>query len=85
MGTKCIFKLDPSKGGGYPRSISFNKNRLIFGGSRDKPQTIFASQSGDFFNFKPTTRVVTEDNGSTTTTGEVTDDVGFIFTLQVMN
>ena len=37
--------LDSSKGGGYPRSISFHQNRLIFGGSRDKPQTIFASQS----------------------------------------
>ena len=73
--------LDSSKGGGYPRSISFHQNRLIFGGSRDKPQTIFASQSGDFFNFKPTTRVVTEDNGSTTTTGEVTDDAGFTFTI----
>ena len=34
--------LDSSKGG-YPRSISFHQNRLIFGGSRDKPQTIFAS------------------------------------------
>lgn len=73
--------LDSTKGGGYPRSISFHQNRLIFGGSRDKPQTIFASQSGDFFNFKPTTRVVTEDGGTTTTTGEVTDDAGFTFTI----
>lgn len=69
--------LDATKGGGYPRSISFHQNRLVFGGSRDKPQTIFASQSGDFFNFKSTTRVV---DGSTTT-GEVTDDAGFTFTI----
>ena len=73
--------LDSTKGGGYPRSISFHQNRLIFGGSRDKPQTIFASQSGDFFNFKSTTRVVTESGGTTTTTGEVTDDAGFTFTI----
>jgi len=69
--------LDSTKGGGYPRSISFHQNRLIFGGSRDKPQTIFASQSGDFFNFKSTTRVVTDSS----TTGEVTDDAGFTFTI----
>ena len=40
--------FDATKGGGYPRSVTFHQNRLIFGGSRDKPQTIFASQSGDF-------------------------------------
>lgn len=66
-----------TRGGGYPRSVTFHQNRLIFGGSRDKPQTVFASQSGDFFNFKPTTRVV----GTSTTTGEVTDDAGFSFTI----
>ena len=69
--------FDSTIGGGYPRSISFHQNRLIFGGSRDKPQTIFASQSGDFFNFKPTTRVVSGSD----TTGEVTDDAGFVFTI----
>ncbi|WP_440913515.1 hypothetical protein [Candidatus Pelagibacter sp.] len=69
--------FDATKGGGYPRSVTFHQNRLIFGGSRDKPQTIFASQSGDFFNFKPTTRVVS----GTDTTGEVTDDAGFVFTI----
>ena len=43
---------------GYPRSVTFHQNRLIFGGSRDKPQTIFGSQSGDFFNFDNFTRAV---------------------------
>jgi hypothetical protein len=66
-----------TRGGGYPRSVTFHQNRLIFGGSRDKPQTVFASQSADFFNFKPTTRVV----GTSSTTGEVTDDAGFTFTI----
>lgn len=69
--------LDSTRGGGFPRSLTFHQNRLVFGGSRDKPQTIFASQSGDFFNFKPTTRVV---SGSSTT-GEITDDAGFTFTI----
>jgi hypothetical protein len=63
--------------GNYPRSVSFHQNRLIYGGTRLKPQTIFGSQSGDFFNFKPT---VATTEGSTTT-GSVTDDSGFAFTI----
>ena len=54
---------------GYPRSVTFHQNRLIFGGSRDKPQTVFGSQTGDFFNFLPTV-----DNA-------ITDDSGFVFTI----
>jgi hypothetical protein len=62
---------------GYPRSVSFHQNRLIYGGSKQKPQTIFGSQSGDFFNFKPT--VATVDGSSTT--GAITDDSAFSFTI----
>lgn len=57
---------------GWPRSVTFHQNRLIFGGSRDKPQTIFGSQTGDFFNFHPT---VPRINGT------VTDDAAFAFTI----
>jgi hypothetical protein len=77
--------LPATLGGGYPRTVSFHQNRLIFGGSRDKPQTIFGSQSGDFFNFDPYTRIVTDTTvgGVTTTniTGEVTDDAALTFTV----
>ncbi len=54
---------------GWPRSVTFHQNRLIFGGSRDKPQTVFGSQTGDFFNFHPLGN------------GTVTDDAGFAFTI----
>jgi hypothetical protein len=54
---------------GYPRSVTFHQNRLIYGGTQDKPQTIFGSQTGDFFNFKPTV------------SGSVTDDSAFNFTI----
>ena len=36
---------------GYPQSIGFYEDRLIFAGSRTKPQTYWASQSGDYYNF----------------------------------
>ncbi len=85
--------LSSTYGGGWPRSISFHQNRLVFGGSRDNPQTIFGSQSGSFFNFKPTTKIVELEKTTTTTggnstitteehiQGQVTDDAGFSFTI----
>ena len=73
--------LPATLGGGYPRTVSFHQNRLIFGGTRDKPQTLFGSQSGDFFNFDPYTRLVTTVGATTTITGEVTDDAALQFTV----
>jgi len=70
--------LSASLGGGWPRSVSFHQNRLIFGGTRDKPQTIFGSQSGDFFNFDNYSRVVSSTG---TVTGEITDTSGIQFTI----
>ena len=37
---------------GYPTSCLFAQQRLWFGGSKDKPATIWASRLGDYFNFK---------------------------------
>ena len=36
---------------GFPETVSFFEQRLIFGGTTSLPQTIFASQSGLFENF----------------------------------
>lgn len=36
---------------GYPRTVSFYEQRLVFGGSTAFPQTIWASQSGLYTNF----------------------------------
>jgi hypothetical protein len=36
---------------GYPRSVTFHEGRLYFGGSRNKPSTVWGSRVGDFFNF----------------------------------
>lgn len=70
--------LSSTLGGGWPRSVSFHQNRLIFGGSRDKPQTIFGSQTGDFFNFDNYSRVVSSTGD---VTGEITDVSGLQFTI----
>lgn len=36
---------------GYPQAVSFHDNRLWFGGVRDKPSAVIASQIGGYFNF----------------------------------
>ena len=36
---------------GFPQTVTFFEQRLLFGGSTDYPQTIWASQSGDYENF----------------------------------
>lgn len=40
---------------GYPVSVTFFEERLLFGGTRDHPQRIDGSVSGDFENFTPGT------------------------------
>jgi len=36
---------------GYPTTAAFHQDRLVVGGSRDLPNRIWMSQSGDLFNF----------------------------------
>ena len=38
---------------GYPRSVTFHEGRLYFGGSKSRPNTIFASRVARFFDFNP--------------------------------
>ncbi|WP_421876618.1 hypothetical protein [Pacificispira sp.] len=39
---------------GYPRSGTFHQNRLVIGGSKSLPQTIWGSRTTEFFNFDAT-------------------------------
>lgn len=36
---------------GYPRTVAFFGNRLVFGGARDRPSGIWLSKIGAYFNF----------------------------------
>lgn len=36
---------------GYPMTVAFHQDRLVLGGSRDMPNRIWFSKSGDLFNF----------------------------------
>lgn len=39
---------------GYPRTVAFFQQRTWWGGSTAAPQTVWSSQSGDFYNMAPT-------------------------------
>lgn len=36
---------------GFPKTCTFHEGRLWFGGSKERPSTIWSSRVGDFFNF----------------------------------
>lgn len=36
---------------GWPRSVTFHQDRLVIGGSRDLPNRLWISKSGDLYNF----------------------------------
>jgi hypothetical protein len=38
---------------GYPRTVTFHEGRLYFGGSKSRPNTVFASRVARFFDFNP--------------------------------
>lgn len=38
---------------GYPAAVTFHEDRLMFGGTRDYPQRIDGSNTGDYENFAP--------------------------------
>jgi hypothetical protein len=40
---------------GWPVTVCFHQNRLVIGGSRDLPNRLWLSRSGDLFNFDPGT------------------------------
>jgi len=46
---------------GFPREIEFFSDRLWFAGSRSDPQTVWASQTGDYSNFGHSTPIVDSD------------------------
>jgi hypothetical protein len=45
---------------GYPQAVSFHDNRLWFGGIRDNPSAVIASQIGGYFNFDVGTGLANE-------------------------
>ena len=56
---------------GYPKSATFYQSRLWFGGSLQRPQTIWGSKTNDFFNFDDGTSLDDEGIDVTLDTDQV--------------
>jgi hypothetical protein len=59
-GTGTLYISPWSDLNGYPRSVSFYEQRLFFGGSSARPQTIWASQTAEYENFDQGTGLAAE-------------------------
>ena len=56
---------------GYPKSVTFYQSRLWFGGSGQRPQTIWGSKTNDFYNFDDGTSLDDEGIDVTLDTDQV--------------
>lgn len=59
-----------SAANGYPNTVTFFQDRLVFGGSRKYPQRVWMSKTGDYENFE-----VVKESGSITDDSAVTIDL----------
>ena len=55
-----------SEAHGYPRAVGFYQERLCFGGSKDEPQTVWMSRTGDYYNFGISSPTLDDDAISAT-------------------
>lgn len=56
---------------GWPRTAEFHENRLYFGGSKSRPNTVWGSRIGDFYNFDPGTGLDDEGLEATINTSQL--------------
>ena len=56
---------------GYPRTVTFHEGRLYFGGTKSRPNTVFASRVARFFDFNPGEALDDDSIEVTLNTGQV--------------
>ena len=47
------YEAEWSSSKGFPRTVTFHEGRLYFGGAKSRPNTLYASRVGRFFDFNP--------------------------------
>lgn len=63
---------------GWPRSCTFHEGRLFFGGSKNRPSTVWGSFVGDFYNFNPGQQLADEGLAATIDTDQVNAIVSIV-------
>ena len=66
---------------GYPKTVHFFQGRLYFGGSDQRPQTIWGSRTGDFFNFATSDPSLDDDAVSLTLDGDRINEIQKLYAL----
>lgn len=61
---------------GFPRAVVFHEQRLVFGGTRRRPDTVWFSQVGNIFNFM--SRRLEQDTLNATIASDTDSGLGFI-------
>lgn len=62
---------------GWPISVAFYEGRMWFGGSKSRPQSIWGSRSGSFFDFDPNTLLA--DDGIDYTIAETSNQINNLY------
>lgn len=78
ISTPGVSKREPvwSATRGYPKTVIFHEGRLVFGGSKSRPATLWFSFAQDFFNFKTGTGYPDEAITVTLDTDQLNEIVG---------
>ena len=61
---------------GYPRTVTFHEGRLYFGGTKERPNTLFGSRVNRFFDFNPGEALDDDAIEATLDTGKANPIIG---------
>jgi hypothetical protein len=61
---------------GYPRTVTFHEGRLYFGGTKERPNTLFGSRVNRFFDFNPGNALDDDAIEATLDTGKANPIIG---------
>ena len=61
---------------GYPRTVTFHEGRLYFGGTKERPNTLFGSRVNRFFDFNPGETLDDDAIEATLDTGKANPIIG---------
>lgn len=69
---------DPFTGTNYPGTVTFHQQRLFFGGSNEKPQTMWASRIGNFESFNKARPIRDDDSLEYTIVSNQVNDIRWV-------
>ena len=75
---------NPFVNGNYPQAVTFWQQRLVFGGGNQRPQTLWFSKPGEFFNFGYSTTGSPDDSIEVTLTSQTADSIQHLLATRTL-